>query len=175
MISSFSSLNFNLGETVDMIRDTVNAFARDEIAPRAAQIDIDNEFYSFSKSINLTGNMVTLNYEYELKKEVIPATDTPAFLKEHEEIRDNLGIQLTYDGSATSETGISWLSIFITLLSISISVFFALKIYKTYNPEKKENTELPGQAIGGWLVLPIIGLSMMAFIYIKMTMLVIMK
>jgi isovaleryl-CoA dehydrogenase len=44
MISSFSSINFNLGETVDMIRDQVNAFARDEIAPRAAQIDIDNEF-----------------------------------------------------------------------------------------------------------------------------------
>ena len=43
MISTFSSMNFNLGETVDMIRDTVNAFARDEIAPRAAQIDIDNE------------------------------------------------------------------------------------------------------------------------------------
>ncbi|MBL0709486.1 MAG: isovaleryl-CoA dehydrogenase [Colwellia sp.] len=44
MISTFSSLNFNLGETVDMIRKTVNDFARDEIAPRAAQIDIDNEF-----------------------------------------------------------------------------------------------------------------------------------
>ncbi|WP_448566699.1 isovaleryl-CoA dehydrogenase [Thalassotalea ganghwensis] len=44
MISRFSSLNFNLGETVDMIRDQVNAFAREEIAPRAAQIDIDNEF-----------------------------------------------------------------------------------------------------------------------------------
>ena len=44
MISPFTSLNFNLGETVDMIRETVNAFARDEIAPRAEQIDIDNEF-----------------------------------------------------------------------------------------------------------------------------------
>jgi len=44
MISRYSSLNFNLGETVDMIRDQVNAFARDEIAPRAAQIDLDNEF-----------------------------------------------------------------------------------------------------------------------------------
>lgn len=44
MISTFSSINFNLGETVDMIRDQVNAFSRDEIAPRAAQIDIDNEF-----------------------------------------------------------------------------------------------------------------------------------
>ena len=44
MISTFSSMNFNLGETVEMIRDTVNAFARDEIAPRAEKIDRDNEF-----------------------------------------------------------------------------------------------------------------------------------
>ena len=44
MISQYSSLNFNLGETVDMIRDQVNAFARDEIAPRAEEIDANNEF-----------------------------------------------------------------------------------------------------------------------------------
>ncbi|MDP2559892.1 isovaleryl-CoA dehydrogenase [Psychrobium sp. 1_MG-2023] len=44
MQSTFSSLNFGLGETIDMLRDTVNAFARDEIAPRAEQIDLDNQF-----------------------------------------------------------------------------------------------------------------------------------
>lgn len=44
MIQSFSSLNFGLGETADMIRESVNAFARDEIAPRAAEIDERNEF-----------------------------------------------------------------------------------------------------------------------------------
>ncbi len=44
MISNYKSLNFDLGETVDMIREQVNAFAREEIAPRAAQIDHDNEF-----------------------------------------------------------------------------------------------------------------------------------
>lgn len=44
MISQYTQLNFGLGETADMIRETVNAFARDEIAPRAAQIDESNEF-----------------------------------------------------------------------------------------------------------------------------------
>jgi len=44
MISTFSSLNFGLGETNDMLRDTVNAFAASEIAPRAEQIDLDNQF-----------------------------------------------------------------------------------------------------------------------------------
>jgi isovaleryl-CoA dehydrogenase len=37
-------LNFDLGETADMLRTSVEAFAADEIAPRAAAIDKDNAF-----------------------------------------------------------------------------------------------------------------------------------
>jgi isovaleryl-CoA dehydrogenase len=39
-----SQLNFAQGETVDMLRDTVRAFAAAEIAPRAAEIDSTNIF-----------------------------------------------------------------------------------------------------------------------------------
>lgn len=44
MISQYTTFNFGLGETAEMIRESVNAFARDEIAPRAAEIDEKNEF-----------------------------------------------------------------------------------------------------------------------------------
>jgi isovaleryl-CoA dehydrogenase len=44
MMSNFPSLNFALGETVDMLRATVQDFAAAEIAPRAAAIDHDNRF-----------------------------------------------------------------------------------------------------------------------------------
>jgi len=45
MISNqYPSLDFDLGETADMIRDTVRSFASDEIAPRAAEIDTKDEF-----------------------------------------------------------------------------------------------------------------------------------
>src|ERR1700743_2329312 len=37
-------LNFDLGETADAIRDTVQDFAGNEIAPRAAEIDRSNQF-----------------------------------------------------------------------------------------------------------------------------------
>jgi isovaleryl-CoA dehydrogenase len=37
-------LDFNLGETAEMIRNTVSVFAQAEIAPRAADIDKSNEF-----------------------------------------------------------------------------------------------------------------------------------
>ncbi|HEY4344444.1 MAG TPA: isovaleryl-CoA dehydrogenase [Parvibaculum sp.] len=42
--NSFQSLDFDLGETADMIRDTVRAFTEDKIAPRAAEIDASNIF-----------------------------------------------------------------------------------------------------------------------------------
>ena len=38
------TLDFGLGETVDLLRDTVMDFAQNEIAPRAAEIDRSNEF-----------------------------------------------------------------------------------------------------------------------------------
>jgi len=37
-------LDFGLGETVDMLRDTVRGFAAEKVAPRAADIDDSNEF-----------------------------------------------------------------------------------------------------------------------------------
>jgi isovaleryl-CoA dehydrogenase len=39
-----AGLNFDLGETADLLRDTVASFAADEIAPRADEIDKTNSF-----------------------------------------------------------------------------------------------------------------------------------
>ncbi len=43
-MADFPTLNFDHGETIDMLRATVRQFAADEIAPRAAEIDRANEF-----------------------------------------------------------------------------------------------------------------------------------
>ncbi|GAA5646211.1 isovaleryl-CoA dehydrogenase [Vibrio proteolyticus] len=40
----YQPLNFGLGETIDLLREHVNAFAAQHIAPIAAQIDKDNQF-----------------------------------------------------------------------------------------------------------------------------------
>src|SRR5690606_1657031 len=41
---SFSSLNFALGDTLDILRDQLRAFVARELAPLAAQIDSSNDF-----------------------------------------------------------------------------------------------------------------------------------
>ena len=38
------SMNFALGEDIDALREMVHRFARERIAPRAAEIDASNEF-----------------------------------------------------------------------------------------------------------------------------------
>ena len=42
--NDYPSLNFDLGETADMLRDSVRSFASDEVAPRAADIERANDF-----------------------------------------------------------------------------------------------------------------------------------
>lgn len=42
--NEYPTLNFGLGEDADMLRQSVSGFAATEIAPRAADIDRDNEF-----------------------------------------------------------------------------------------------------------------------------------
>ncbi|MGB0894519.1 MAG: isovaleryl-CoA dehydrogenase [Parashewanella sp.] len=44
MSTIYSSLNFGLGEDVDMLRDAVQSFASNEIAPLAEKVDQENEF-----------------------------------------------------------------------------------------------------------------------------------
>ena len=43
-MAHFDCINLHLGETIDMLRAAVRSFADAEIAPRAAQIDRDNDF-----------------------------------------------------------------------------------------------------------------------------------
>ncbi len=43
-LKEFPSLNFGLGEDIDMLRQAVRAFASQQIAPQAAEIDRSNEF-----------------------------------------------------------------------------------------------------------------------------------
>ena len=45
-VNAYPALDFELGPSADILRETVSRFAADEIAPRAAEIDRSNEFPS---------------------------------------------------------------------------------------------------------------------------------
>jgi isovaleryl-CoA dehydrogenase len=65
-MSSYPTLNFDLGDTADLLRDTVKSFARVEIAPRAADIDRNDHFPMdlWQKMGDLGLHGITVSEEY---------------------------------------------------------------------------------------------------------------
>jgi isovaleryl-CoA dehydrogenase len=63
---SYPNLNFDLGETANMLRETVSSFAAAELAPRAADIDRENLFPAdmWKKLGNLGLLGITVSDEY---------------------------------------------------------------------------------------------------------------
>lgn len=62
----YPNLNFGLGETIDMLSDAVQSFSQDEIAPRAADIDRENEFPAdlWKKMGDMGLHGITISEEY---------------------------------------------------------------------------------------------------------------
>ncbi|MBL8444972.1 MAG: acyl-CoA dehydrogenase family protein, partial [Zoogloeaceae bacterium] len=60
------SLDFHLGETIEALRDTLRDFCATEIAPRAADIDRQNEFPAdlWKKLGDLGVHGMTVSEEY---------------------------------------------------------------------------------------------------------------
>jgi isovaleryl-CoA dehydrogenase len=66
MTLSYPTLNFDLGEEIDMLRDQTYQFAQNEIAPIAEQADIDNRFpYALWSKLGDMGLLgVTVSEQY---------------------------------------------------------------------------------------------------------------
>jgi isovaleryl-CoA dehydrogenase len=66
LMAQLTGLTLDLGDTIEMLRDSVRAFAEKEIAPRAGQVDNDNLFPAdlWKKFGNLGVHGMTVSEEY---------------------------------------------------------------------------------------------------------------
>lgn len=127
-------------------------------------IVIEDESFKYKKKIERIGNIISITHNYKLQDESIEGHTVSDFLTKHDKIRQQLGFQLTYDNLKNSESNLSWLSVFITVVSFMIGIILIMFLYKRYDPQPEGSKKL---SIGGWLVLPAIGLVLTPFVLIS--------
>jgi len=126
------------------------------------QVDIKGEAFTYHSSVSGDGNVITVGYHYRRLKESILPDQVTAHIQAHNRILDDLFFYLTY----TPETEGFRPSRIVLILS---GLFFlalvsgAVILHRRYDPVPLGAVP-PALPIGGWLVLPAIGLVFSPFV-----------
>ena len=155
---------YYLGEPVSFAQET-NITLPEYWNTNDIGLDIDNEAFNYQRSSNTVGRTVQVKHEYERKKNLLQASDVAGFIKEQEKINKELNYQLTYPkNSAQNSGGLSWISYVISFLFLTLGILLGRMLYRRFNPQSKgDGYEEP---IGGWMILPAIGLVLTPVILI---------
>lgn len=122
---------------------------------------VNNDYFLFHSTASCNGNTCSMVYDYENLSDYVPADKVGAFLKDVSKIdKSYSGIEFTYNPSfktedtnkAKSGSGLAILFLF----SIGLFAYFSRRIFINRGPF--EDVDIYSPKIGGWLVLPTIGL-----------------
>lgn len=119
---------------------------------------IETDFYEYEYLSRYADKEITLQTHYETKQNFIPREAFDQFVSDHETMMDNLAFQISYNKNLIfNQSGISWMGIAVAIVSLGFGIWFALRLFYYYDPEPAYPSSA-GLQIGGWLLLPAIGL-----------------
>lgn len=121
---------------------------------------VDSDYFSYEQRASYYGNKLLVTHNYERKKDFVAAKDVRKYIADHKKIQDDLSYFVTYDleaATAIENSGLSWISILLVILTIGFGGYWAYRLYYDYDvPARVKDKK--GKNIGGWLILIAIGL-----------------
>lgn len=118
--------------------------------------------FNYKNEISGFGSVIKINYEYELSESTVPAELAEEFIEKHNEIDEDLYFYLTYNNNLAKNGSNLYIPILSSILVIGLCIFFCVRTYKKVDPSN-DYTITKGKDIGGWLILPLIGLTLGPF------------
>jgi len=153
------NVHYQLGNPIEYIQSTKLVFPEEwNIVPSTKSIK--NDYFDYTSSLSYSNNTAYFKYRYYLKKNYIEAGDVQATLSDFEELQEDLNFDVTYNlaFADSGNRGTNYLLLFVAFLSVIGGAYMMWLIYKQYDPPSKHSTVY--HSLGGWLVLPAIGLSL---------------
>jgi len=135
--------------------------------PEAWNIPLDEEsiktdYYDYEYKVDYAegdDKQFTLRTYYQTRSSSLPVSDFPKFVKDHEKMMSNLSYSLTYDPSLVHTNLSKWPGMALTIFTLALAAYLVFWVYRNYDPQPYYPPAW-GQAIGGWLVLIGIGISL---------------
>ncbi len=125
---------------------------------------ISNRYIWYNKKITYAARKLKITYTLHLLRPQVEPQDYPSFKDDIEKIYDDIGYQITWNQKLslnTKDSNVNWLVLILAVLFFVLVGLLAFYLYRkfTANP----GTEVP-MRLGGWLVLPLIGLFINLFL-----------
>ncbi|MFY0594334.1 DUF3857 domain-containing protein [Roseivirga sp.] len=153
------TMPYSMGDPVQFKQTSVVEMPQEwEVETISDQIVGDG--YKYENKLSSSGNIVTVTHEYESELSVIEPEAVLKVLKDHNKIIGELNYILTYNSSLVGFT-LSIGSTVLAVLGLFLGVFVCFYVNRVYVPKP---AGIPAySSIGGWLVLPAMGLIVSIF------------
>ncbi len=117
----------------------------------------------FESRVTNTGPLIEMNYHYRSDQKLLLPEEMPAYHAQQQQILESLGVTLTYQYGATLAMGDHLKAYGILLFILAAGIMGAVAIHK-WDPEPHPYSLSHVQTnIGGWMILPLIGLVISPF------------
>ncbi len=119
----------------------------------------DSVFTYTSIAKRISDDKLSLVHQFQLHKPHVSASDYDQFQSKIADIKGDLTYSFTHTGEDVDDFSRTDFapSLFILVL-IGLWVWLARKLYISYNPLSRANSSFSYDSIGGWMILPLIGL-----------------
>ncbi len=147
-----------LGSPVDVVhRITLNMPEPWEVTAGTQAIEGFGVMYK--STVEGSGAEVRLTYRYRSDSLVVHAADMPAFHAQQQRILDDLGMTFTHHGTGDGISSWDKVQAYGALLAmLALGIWGGWRLYRWDPPPHPEAEGQRPATIGGWMVLPMIGL-----------------
>lgn len=129
------------------------------------QVNVNNEAFQFMFKSMLEPKGFTLKYSYQALKEDIPLEKVKQFAVDMDKVYNNLGYSISWRTNESAKSNASGFKLNISFLLIAIFILLmgSYVSYRVYKMSLSPVIYSEG-AIGGWMLVPLIGLITRPFI-----------